>query len=101
MVFAYSSSSINTAKYGLKSEYRALNKTFCKSRSRVFLFYTEKGGGSMPDNFGLKIGIEGEKDFKKALSDIDQSFKVLGSEMKLDGASYAFNVLTTSAQTGI
>ena len=55
----------------------------------------------MPDNFGLKIGIEGEKDFKKALSDIDQSFKVLGSEMKLDGASYADNVLTTTAQTGI
>ncbi len=37
----------------------------------------------MADNFGLKIGIEGEKEFKKALSDIDQSFKVLGSEMKL------------------
>ena len=37
----------------------------------------------MADNFGLKIGIEGEKEFKKALYDIDQSFKVLGSEMKL------------------
>lgn len=37
----------------------------------------------MADNFGLKIGIEGEKDFKKALADINQSFKVLGSEMKL------------------
>ena len=37
----------------------------------------------MADNFGLKIGIEGEKEFKKALSDINQSFKVLGSEMKL------------------
>lgn len=36
----------------------------------------------MPDNFGLKKGIEGEKEFKKALSDIE-SFKVLGSEMKL------------------
>lgn len=31
------------------------------------------------DNFGLKIGIEGEKEFKKALSEINQSFKVLGS----------------------
>lgn len=37
----------------------------------------------MADDFGLKIGIEGEKDFKKALSDINQSFKVLGSEMTL------------------
>lgn len=37
----------------------------------------------MADNFGLKIGVEGEKEFKKALSDINQSFKVLGSEMTL------------------
>lgn len=37
----------------------------------------------MSDSFGLKIGVEGEKEFKKALSDINQSFKVLGSEMKL------------------
>ena len=37
----------------------------------------------MADSFGLKIGLEGEKEFKKALSGINQSFKVLGSEMKL------------------
>ncbi|MBE6939211.1 MAG: hypothetical protein E7457_00010 [Ruminococcaceae bacterium] len=37
----------------------------------------------MADTFGLKIGLEGEKEFKKALADINQSFKVLGSEMKL------------------
>ena len=37
----------------------------------------------MADDFGLKIGLEGEKEFKKALSDINQSFKVLGSEMKV------------------
>ena len=37
----------------------------------------------MADNFGLKIGLEGEKEFKSALSEINQSFKVLGSEMKL------------------
>ena len=37
----------------------------------------------MPSDFGLKIGIEGEKEFKKALSEINQSFKVLGSEMNL------------------
>ena len=30
------------------------------------------------DNFGLKIGVEGEKEL--AIADINQSFKVLGSE---------------------
>ena len=37
----------------------------------------------MSDNFGLKIGVEGEKEFKNALRDINQTFKVLGSEMNL------------------
>jgi len=37
----------------------------------------------MADTFGLKIGLEGEKEFKKSLAEINQSFKVLGSEMKL------------------
>jgi phage-related protein len=37
----------------------------------------------LADNFGLKIGIEGEKEFKNALQDINRTFKVLGSEMKL------------------
>lgn len=37
----------------------------------------------MSDNFGLIIGVEGEKEFKKSLSDINQSFKVLGSGMNL------------------
>ena len=37
----------------------------------------------MVDNFGLKIGVEGEREFKKALSEINQSFRVLGSEMTL------------------
>ena len=37
----------------------------------------------MADNFGLKIGLEGEKQFKDALREINQSFKVLGSEMTL------------------
>jgi len=43
------------------------------------------------DNFGLKIGVEGEKEFKKALSDINQSFKVLGSEMKLVESEFGKN----------
>ena len=34
-------------------------------------------------DFGLKIGVKGEKEFKKALAEINQNFKVLGSEMKL------------------
>jgi phage-related minor tail protein len=42
----------------------------------------------MADNFGLKIGVEGEKEFKKALSDINSTMKVLGSEMKLVESSF-------------
>lgn len=42
----------------------------------------------MADNFGLKIGIEGEKEFKNSLRDINQSFKVLGSEMKLVSSEF-------------
>ena len=34
-------------------------------------------------DFGLRIGSEGERDFKAALREINQSFKVLGSEMQL------------------
>jgi phage-related protein len=37
----------------------------------------------MADNFGLKIGVEGEKEFKNSLREINRDFKVLGSEMKL------------------
>lgn len=43
----------------------------------------------MADTFGLKIGIEGEKEFKKSLADINRSFKVLGSEMKLVSSQFA------------
>lgn len=45
----------------------------------------------MADNFGLKIGLEGEKEFKKALTEINQSFKVLGSEMKLVESQFSKN----------
>ena len=37
----------------------------------------------MADNFGLKLGIEGEKEFKQALKEINANFKVLGSELTL------------------
>ena len=42
----------------------------------------------MADNFGLRIGVEGEKEFKKALAEINQSFKVLGSEMNLVASQF-------------
>lgn len=45
----------------------------------------------MADNFGLKIGVEGEREFKKALGDINRSFKVLGSEMKLVESEFGKN----------
>ena len=45
----------------------------------------------MADPFGLKIGLEGEKEFKKSLSEINQAFKVLGSEMKLVSSQFDKN----------
>lgn len=45
----------------------------------------------MTDNFGLKIGLEGEKEFKKALAEINQQFKVLGSEMRLVESEFGKN----------
>ena len=45
----------------------------------------------MADDFGLRIGVEGEKEFKKALAEINQSFKVLCSEMKLVSSQFDKN----------
>ena len=53
----------------------------------------------MADNFGLKIGLEGEKEFKKALADINQSFKVLGSEMKVVQSQFGKNDDSVEALT--
>lgn len=53
----------------------------------------------MADSFGLKIGLEGEKEFKKALSEINQSFKVLGSEMKLATSQFDKNDQSVQALT--
>ena len=53
----------------------------------------------MAVNFGLKIGLEGEKEFKKALADINQSFKVLGSEMKLVSSQFDKNDNSVEALT--
>jgi len=51
------------------------------------------------DNFGLKIGVEGEKEFKNALRDINQSFKVLGSEMNLVSSQFDKNDRSVEALT--
>ena len=53
----------------------------------------------MSENFGLKIGLEGEKEFKKSLADINNSFKVLGSEMKLVDSQFDKNDKSTEALT--
>ena len=53
----------------------------------------------MADSFGLKIGLEGEKEFKKALSEINQSFKVLGSEMKVVSSQFDKNDNSIQALT--
>ena len=53
----------------------------------------------MADTFGLKIGLEGEKEFKKALGEINQSFKVLGSEMKLVESEFDKNDKSVEALT--
>ena len=53
----------------------------------------------MADDFGLKIGLEGEKEFKKALSEINQSFNVLGSEMKVVQSQFDKNDSSVEALT--
>jgi hypothetical protein len=49
----------------------------------LFLCCFAKEGEYLADDFGLKIGIEGERKFKNAIREINQSFKVLGSTMNL------------------
>jgi tape measure domain-containing protein len=53
----------------------------------------------LADNFGLKIGVEGEKEFKNALRDINQAFKVLGSEMALVSSQFDKNDKSIQALT--
>jgi len=50
-------------------------------------------------DMGLRIGIEGEKAFKQALSEINQSVKVLGSEMQLAASSFDKNDKSMAALT--
>ena len=53
----------------------------------------------MSENFGLKIGIEGEKEFKKSLAEINNSFKAFGSEMKPVDSQFDKNDKSTEALT--
>ena len=53
----------------------------------------------MSENFGLKIGLEGEREFKKSLAEINNSFKVLGSEMKLVDSQFDKNDRSAEALT--
>jgi ABC-type transporter Mla subunit MlaD len=48
-------------------------------------------------DFGLRIGIQGEQEFRKALADINQNFRVLGSEMALVSSQYDRNDKSTAA----
>ena len=53
----------------------------------------------MADDFGLRIGLEGEREFKKALAEINQSFRVLGSEMRLVESEFDRNDNSVEALT--
>ena len=45
----------------------------------------------MADNIGPKIKLDGEAEFKKAISDINQSLKTMGTEMKAVTSAYDKN----------
>lgn len=50
-------------------------------------------------DFGLKIGLEGEKEFKSSLAEINRAFNVLGSEMKLVESAFDKNDKSVEALT--
>ena len=39
-------------------------------------------------SFGFRLGIEGEREFKSKLSEINQNMKVLGSELKVVSSAF-------------
>ena len=49
--------------------------------------------------FGLKIGLEGEREFKRAITDINREMRVLGSEMKLVASQFDKNDQSAAALT--
>ena len=50
-------------------------------------------------SFGLKIGLEGEREFKRAITDINREMRVLGSEMKLVASSSDKNAQSAESLT--
>jgi phage-related protein len=48
---------------------------------------------------GVRVGLEGEKDFRNSLRDINHAFKVLGSEMQLVASQFAKTDQSTAALT--
>lgn len=50
-------------------------------------------------SFGLKIGLEGEREFKRAITDINREMRVLGSEMKLAASAFAKNETSAASLT--
>lgn len=53
----------------------------------------------MSSEFGFKLGIEGEKQFKEALKEINQNFKILKSEMNLVTSEFDKNDRSVEALT--
>lgn len=50
-------------------------------------------------SFGLKIGLEGEREFKRAITEINRQMRVLGSEMKLAASQFAKNETSAASLT--
>lgn len=50
-------------------------------------------------SFGLKIGLEGEREFKRAITEINREMRVLGSEMKLAASAFAKNETSVGSLT--
>lgn len=48
-------------------------------------------------SFGLRIGLEGEREFKKALTEINRQMHVLGSEIKVVATQFDKNDSSTAA----
>ena len=53
----------------------------------------------MANDIGIKLGVDGEKAFKQSLRDINNQFKVLGSEMKLSASQFGKNERSVESLT--
>ena len=51
------------------------------------------------DNFGLKIGVEGEREFKNSIREINSLFKILKSEMNLVTSAFKGNASSMDSLT--